>query len=71
MTTTTKTHNRIFKLLAQHPDGMRWVDLRNELEKDKSLHPKTINGLIWKLPARFPDQVYKPSRGIFRLTKFK
>jgi hypothetical protein len=38
---------------------------------DTSLHPKTVNGCIWKLVEKFPDKVYKPSKGLFRLTKYR
>ena len=30
-------------------------------------HPKTINGCVWKLVDNFPDKVYKPEKGLFKL----
>ena len=70
-TITGKIYIIIFDLLEQHPKGMRWVDLLNEIKAaDPSLHPKTINGCVWKLVEKFPDKVYKPEKGIFRLTKY-
>ena len=71
-TITDRVYTKIFGLLERNPSGMRWVDLRRELEKwDETLHPKTVNGLIWKMIERFPDQVYNPSKGVFRLLKYK
>lgn len=71
-TATARIDETALALLAQHPEGMRWADLNRAIEaSDPTLHPKTINGRVWKLVERFPDQVYKPSKGLFRLTKFK
>jgi hypothetical protein len=33
--------------------------------------PNTISGATWDLDIKFPEKVYKPDRGVFRLTKFK
>jgi len=61
-----------FELLEKHPEGLRWTDLRKKIEaSDDSFHPKTVNGCVWKLAEKFPDAVYKPSKGLFRLRKFK
>ncbi|WP_226389882.1 hypothetical protein [Penaeicola halotolerans] len=62
------------KVLEMHPDGLKYTELRksiNQQEGGKSFNSNTINGNIWNLDAVLPDQVYKPSRGLFRLTKFK
>ena len=59
-------------LLEQHPDGLRWTDLRKRIEEsDPGFHPKTVNGCVWKLVERYPDRVYKPSKGLFRLLEHK
>lgn len=69
---THRIIEKIFELLEQHPEGLRWVDLRREIEvSDPTFHPKTVNGLIWKLTQKYPDKVYKPSKGVFRLVKYK
>lgn len=71
-TATEKIHKKIFELLEKHPDGMRWSDLAKKIKAlDKTFHPKTINGLIWKLVEKYPDTVYKPEKGLFRLLKYK
>ena len=71
-TITGKIYKEIFKLLEKNPNGLRWSELLSQIQQyDPTLHPKTINGCVWKLLEKFPDQVYKPEKGIFRLTKYK
>jgi hypothetical protein len=70
MTKTEQIHKIIFKLLESHTEGLRTSELNKMVkEADPSLHPKTINGLIWKLTENFPEDVYKPERGLFKLRK--
>ena len=65
---TGRIYSNIFKLLAENPDGMRWVDLAKELKAiDENYHPKTINGCIWKLTQKYPDNIIKPEKGLFKL----
>lgn len=69
---THRIYAKIFDLLENNPNGLSWTDLRTNVEEsDNSFHPKTVNGCVWKLLERYPDKVYKPSKGIFRLKKFK
>ena len=71
-TKTGRIHIKILELLEQHPDGMRWVDLAEAVKaSDPSIHPKTLNGCIWRLTETFPDRVYKPEKGRFRLVKYR
>ena len=71
-TVTGRINAKALELLEQHPEGLRWTDLNARVEaSDPSFHPKTVNGCVWKLVEKFPDQVYKPSKGLFRLTKYK
>lgn len=68
---TGRIYTKIFDLLEKHPEGIRWTELIRLIEtSDSSLHPKTINGCVWKLIEKFPDDVYKPEKGLFRLKKF-
>ena len=61
-----------FELLEQHPEGIRWSELNAKIEaSDPGFHPKTVNGTVWKLVEKFPDKVYKPSKGLFRLRKYE
>ena len=68
---TERIYATAFELLERHPDGLRWSELLAQIQaSDRGFHPKTVNGCIWKLVERFPDKVYKPSKGLFRLVKF-
>jgi len=69
---TERIYAKAFELLEQHPEGLHFSELHSKIEaSDLSFHPKTVNGCVWKLPQKFPDKVYKPSRGLFRLLKYK
>ncbi|MBI4708923.1 MAG: hypothetical protein HY764_01815 [Candidatus Portnoybacteria bacterium] len=69
---TKRIYAKIFALLERHPEGLRWSELLSKIKAgDESFHPKTFNGYVWKLVQRFPDKVYKPSKGLFRLLKYK
>lgn len=71
-TITGRIYIKIFQILEKNPDGVRWTDLNKAIEEsDPSLHPKTINGCVWKLIEKYPDKVYKPSRGVFKLKKYR
>jgi transposase len=68
---TERIEATAFELLGQHPDGLRWADLNRLIEEsDSAFHPKTVNGCVWKLVERYPDRVYKPSKGLFRLASY-
>jgi hypothetical protein len=68
-TITGQITAKAFELLKQHPEGLRWVDLRREIEESNpAFHPKTVNGIVWKLPQNYPDKVTK-EEGVFRLIK--
>ncbi|NMB70120.1 hypothetical protein GYA27_02875 [candidate division WWE3 bacterium] len=69
---THQIYNKIFELLEHNPEGLRWSVMLSKIrEFDPNWHPKTINGSIWKLVEKYPDKVYKPSKGVFRLVKYK
>lgn len=71
-TITGRINAKALELLEQHPEGVRWSDLNARIQaSDPTFHPKTINGCVWKLTEKFPDKVYKPSKGLFRLVKYK
>jgi hypothetical protein len=72
MTITARVYEIVFEALEQNPQGLQWVEIARIVKgKDPTIHPKTINGLIWKLPVKYSDKVYKPEKGRFRLTKFR
>ena len=63
---------KAFEVLDVIPEGVRYSDLvRRVLELDSSFKPNTVNGNVWNLDERFSDRVYKPSRGLFRLIKYR
>lgn len=69
---TAQIYAKTFGLLEKHPEGIHWSELISQLRtSNPSFHPKTVNGLVWKLIEKFPDKVYKPSKGLFRLLKYK
>jgi hypothetical protein len=67
---------RIYKtaldLLREKPDGIRYADLvRSVAQTDASFKKNTIHGYVWDLDQQFPKTIYKPARGLFRLTEFR
>jgi hypothetical protein len=69
---TQRINAKAFELLEKYPEGLHWSELLSRISaSDPAFHPKTINGCIWKLAEKFPDRVYKPSKGLFRLLKYK
>lgn len=71
-TVTGRINAIAFELLEQHPEGLRWSELLSKInESDPAFHPKTVNGCVWKLVEKYPEKVYKPSKGLFRLLKYK
>ena len=59
-------------LLKNHPAGIRYTDLVNLIAgKDRNLNPGTIGTLTSQLDSRLPNKIYKPDRGVFRLTEFQ
>ena len=72
MTKREKITARAKEILASAPDGLRLRELRGRLRQSFPDVPKgTIDGSIWNLHDRFPDEIYKPAWGQFRLTKFR
>ena len=69
---THQINAKAFELLEQHPEGLRWSELLSRIKASyPHFHPKTVNGCVWKIAEKFPDKVYKPSKGLFRLLKYK
>lgn len=71
MPITHDINEAALKIIEQNPAGVRWSDLLRLLQKvGPDWHPKTINGCVWKLVEKYPDQVYKPEKGLFQLKKY-
>ncbi|EKE20324.1 MAG: hypothetical protein ACD_8C00021G0009 [uncultured bacterium] len=72
ITITGRINATALELLEKYPSGLHWSELLLKIKaSNESFHPKTVNGCIWKLTEKFPDKIYKPSRGIFRLLKYR
>lgn len=69
---TERIKAKAFELLEEHPEGLRYSELHSKIQAaDNDFRSNTIGGCIWNLDAVFPDKVYKPFRGLFRLVKYK
>jgi hypothetical protein len=63
---------KAIELLKSNPQGMHTSQLVNAIRQAlPNVHPKTINGTVWLLAEKRPEEVYKPSRGIFRHVSFR
>ncbi len=63
---------KTIELLDATPHGIQFSDLVAQLHAAFPDDPHgTITGTIWNLDARLSELVYKPSRGLFRLTKYR
>ena len=58
-------------LLEEYPEGLRYTELKNLIyeRSRQSFNLNTIDGTIWNLDVKQPDQVLKPERGLFQLRK--
>jgi hypothetical protein len=69
---TKRIKDKALELLEQFPKGLRYSELHAKITAfDASFNSNTINGSIWNLDDLFPEKVYKPSKGLFRLLKHK
>jgi len=69
---TERIKSTAFDLLEQHPDGLRYSELHAKIKAiDSNFNSNTIKGCIWNLDTAYPEKVYKPSKGLFRLLKYK
>ena len=67
-----KIVEKALEILDRHPDGLRYSEL---VKKISTIMPdvlvNTIHGTVWDLDVQQSPKIYKPSRGLFRLTRFK
>jgi len=62
---------KAIELLRSNPQGMRTSQLVNAIKEAlPDVHPKTINGTVWLLAEKRPEEVYKPGQGLFRHVSF-
>jgi len=63
---------KAIELLKSNSQGMHTSQLVNAIrEALPNVHSKTINGTVWLLAEKRPEEVYKPSRGLFRHVSFR
>ena len=71
-TITGQIRKIALEILADRPEGIRYSDLKRTISRYNSgFNPNTISGAIWDLEVTFPDKIYKPDKGVFRLLIFK
>lgn len=69
---TEQIKAKALDLLKKNPEGLRYTELLRQIqESNTDFKPNTIAGSIWNLDAAYSNEVYKPSRGLFRLLEFK
>nr|SPS05024.1 conserved protein of unknown function [Candidatus Nitrotoga fabula] len=67
-----RIREKALDLLNQHREGLRYSELSAKiLEADPKLNSNTIRGAIWNLDNTLKNDVYKPSKGLFRLLKYQ
>jgi hypothetical protein len=54
-------------IIGGHTGGIRYSELVDHISTQHPETPKnTIHGSVWNLAAVFPDEITKPSRGLFK-----
>ena len=67
-----KITSKAIEVLKSNPDGVRYSNLIRKIHEELSAIPvNTIRGATWDLDTRVPDEVYKPTRGLFRHITFR
>lgn len=67
-----KIVEKALELLDGNPDGLRYSTFVKEISKTMPEVPvNTIHGTVWDLETQQSTKIYKPSRGLYRLTKYK
>lgn len=58
------------QIIKRNDGGIRYTELVKEIHRE---HPETvvntINGSIWNLDAQFPNEIVKPSRGLYAVVR--
>ena len=53
-------------IIAENPGGIRYSALVDKICQQNPETPKnTVHGSVWNLDALFPNEIAKPSRGLF------
>lgn len=72
MTKREQITEKAKQLLGQNPGGLRFKELVAALrEFFPGAAYGNFTGAIWNLDDQHPEEIYKPGRGLFRLTRFR
>jgi len=72
MTLRETIRKTALEILKEYPEGIRYSELVRKIhEKLPNVNINTIQGNIYNLDSIYPDKIYKPSRGVFRLIEYK
>ena len=64
--TVQQIRNLARSLIAENPGGIRYSVLVDRIRQRTPETPKnTVHGSVWNLDALFPNEITKPSRGLF------
>jgi len=68
---TSQIRKIALEILGNRPEGVKFSELNSAVfERNPNFNRNTIRGATWDLDAEYPNVVYKPDRGVFRLLKF-
>lgn len=72
MTRKDQIIEKALELLKENLGGLRYSVLVKQTKESLPEIPiNTIHGTLWNFEIRVPDKVYKPARGLFKLTDVK
>jgi hypothetical protein len=64
--------SKVLEILKQDPQGVRYSEIIKKVQAAlPGMSENTIHGTVWDLHLERPNEVYKPERGLFRLTSFR
>ena len=67
-----KITSKAIEIIRNTPEGVRYSELLRKIHQEFPEIPlNTIQGTIWNLDSRVPNEIYKPMRGLFRYTTFR
>ncbi len=72
MTTKEQIAAKAIELLQEHPHGLRYSQLTEQIHAAlPDVNVNTIGGTIWNLEVQVPADVSKPARGLYLHTRFR
>ncbi len=72
MTKKDQAIKKAIEILEKNPSGLRYTAMINKVSEALPDFPKnTIHGSLWEMDKIYPDQVFKPARGLWKHTKYR